>query len=324
MPRSSSGRGRRSLTSATPDFGSRATGVRASEVRSLRTSEPIPVETSSRRSSTGRAPRFYRGEWGFDSSRRDCVARLVASPRVVSPWSRVRFPGDASSVCRSRNRSARSRRAKFQLASRRRRAGWRRHRSDTAGPRGSIPRSSTSRAPPGPRPGHLGSTEEQLAVGKVANPPVLGNRRLQVRLLPARLRGGGAGISREPHELETWVRVPPALSMRTLSTGRALRAVTAAPQAVVVRLHPSALPRRRTQDRSDPAAKRPASRISRDRNPRERIPVLRHVRGCSSSGRAPRLQREDAGSTPAISIKPRLQSVLRRFDSARCLLTAAI
>ena len=44
---------------------------------------------------SGRAPRSYRGSRGFDSSRRDCVARLVASPRVVIPWSRVRFPGGA-------------------------------------------------------------------------------------------------------------------------------------------------------------------------------------------------------------------------------------
>ncbi len=44
---------------------------------------------------SGRAPRSYRGQRGFDSSRRDCVARLVASPRAVNPWSRVRFPGDA-------------------------------------------------------------------------------------------------------------------------------------------------------------------------------------------------------------------------------------
>ena len=56
----------------------------------------IPVESVISPSLSGRAPRSYRGPRGFDSSRRDCVARLVASPRAVNPWSRVRFPGDAS------------------------------------------------------------------------------------------------------------------------------------------------------------------------------------------------------------------------------------
>ena len=55
----------------------------------------IPVESAISPSLSGRAPRSYRGPRGFESSRRDCVARLVASPRAVNPWSRVRFPGDA-------------------------------------------------------------------------------------------------------------------------------------------------------------------------------------------------------------------------------------
>jgi len=142
-PRSSSGGGRRSLTSAArparalvrPGFAPANPGLapqlsriplgalRVSRSRTRLGMRPgclpgeagsIPVESVFSRSSTGRAPRFYRGEWGFESSRRDCVARLVASPRVVSPWSRVRFPGDAPSVRRSRIRIRESRRAKFQ------------------------------------------------------------------------------------------------------------------------------------------------------------------------------------------------------------------
>ena len=66
----------------------------------------IPVESASRRSSVGRAPRSYRGRRGFDSSRRDCVARLVASPRAVTPTSRVRFPGGAPSCSRAGIRRA--------------------------------------------------------------------------------------------------------------------------------------------------------------------------------------------------------------------------
>jgi hypothetical protein len=61
-----------------------------------------------------------------------------------------------------RGRSLRQHDARF-----RRRAGWAKRRSDTAVERGSIPRSSTSRTPPGPRPG-------PLAVGEMATPPVLG------------------------------------------------------------------------------------------------------------------------------------------------------
>ena len=65
-------------------------GLAVSRVRRVRfPSRALLAELS------GRAPRSYRGRRGFDSSRRDCVARLVASPRAVTPTSRVRFPGDA-------------------------------------------------------------------------------------------------------------------------------------------------------------------------------------------------------------------------------------
>ncbi len=129
----------------------------------------IPVESAISPSLSGRAPRSYRGLRGFDSSRRDCVARLVASPRVVNPWSRVRFPGDApGSLVRKtgiRSRGSRSRANPERRFSTTGRLG--RRRSDTAAERGSIPRSSTSRTPPRPCPG-------PLAVGKMATPPVSG------------------------------------------------------------------------------------------------------------------------------------------------------
>src|SRR3954453_12318052 len=66
--------------------------------------------------------------------------------------------------------------------------------------------------------------------------------------------------------------------MRTLSTRRAQPAVTRPPRAVVVRLHPSA-------------------------------PLHR---GWSPCGRAPRLQRGEAGSTPAVSINASVVSKAAR------------
>jgi hypothetical protein len=142
---------------------------------------------------SGRAPRSYRGRRGFDSSRRDCVARLVASPRVVSPWSRVRFPGDApfravgNPLARISDRAKSSEDGRFaalclrhHLAASTTTGRLGRHRSDKAEQRGSIPRSSTPRTPLRPRPGQL------LAVGELGHPAGFGPRRSQVRLLPAR------------------------------------------------------------------------------------------------------------------------------------------
>jgi hypothetical protein len=177
-----------------------------------------------------------------------------------------------------RIRDARNSRAS---ASRRRRAGWRRHRSDTAGPRGSIPRSSTSRTPPGPRPGPLLAVGERLT-RRFWEPEIAGStpagQIAAVRAFDA-TRGRGEAVLASVMSSRPWVRIPPALSMRTLSTGRALRAVTAAPQAVVVRFHPSAL--RETYAKS-PRPGREAAGFRDFRatgNPRERIPVLRNVRG---------------------------------------------
>ncbi len=155
MPRSSSGRGRRSLTPearvrcplgvlhSTPlDASGDATRLSAG-----RGGFDSRRGRSSRRSSVGEHHAPTVEVRGFDSSRRDCVARLEASPRVVNPASRVRFPGDASKSSTTGRLGKR--------------------RSDTAVERGSIPRSSTS----GRRQGRA---RDLLAVGEKATPPVLG------------------------------------------------------------------------------------------------------------------------------------------------------
>ena len=140
----------------------------------------IPVESATSPSLSGRAPRSYRGQRGFDSSRRDCVARLVASPRAVNPWSRVRFPGDAP----------------------RRRAGW-------AGA-ALMKRTCVVR---------FHGRRLHLAVGKLGHPAGFGNRRSLVRLQPARSvsarterakRGRGAAVPASLMSSRSWVRIPPA------------------------------------------------------------------------------------------------------------------
>lgn len=120
-------------------------GSAVSRVRRVRS----PSRALSSPSLSGRAPRSYRGPRGFDSSRRDCVARLVASPRAVNPWSRVRFPGGAPF---HRRRAGRVGAALIRRAQ-----------------RGSTPRSSTA---PGCR--------------EAGHPAGFGNRKSLVRLQPAR------------------------------------------------------------------------------------------------------------------------------------------
>ena len=97
-------------------------GPAVSRVRRVR----FPSRASPRRSSVDERHAPNVGRRRFDSSRRDCVARLVASPRVVTPWSRVRFPGGAPCMTSTTGRLGR-------------------RRSDEAVKRGSIPRSSTFR-----------------------------------------------------------------------------------------------------------------------------------------------------------------------------------
>ena len=158
----------------------------------------IPVESASRRSSVDERHAPTVEARGFDSSRRDCVARLVASPRAVTPWSGVRFPGDAClcsragihrvDSCRSDPRLRRGRPLKaspFGAATAakrnhrvrerplpRRRAGW----------EGAalIRRSRVVRF-------HGRRLDGQLAVGELGHPAGFGNRRPLVRLQPARL-----------------------------------------------------------------------------------------------------------------------------------------
>jgi hypothetical protein len=109
---------------------------------------------------------------GFDSSRRDCVARLVASPRAVNPWSRVRFPGDAP----------------------RRRAGW----AGTALIRRTcVVRFHGRRLP--------------LAVGKQAIPPVSGTGDRWFDSSRPDLRGRGVAVLASLMSSRPWVRIPPAL-----------------------------------------------------------------------------------------------------------------
>jgi hypothetical protein len=112
----------------------------------------IPVESASRRSSMDERHAPTVEARGFDSSRRDCVARLVSEPsgrdpveQGAIPWRRL-WPSPAvaapkatpSGACPARRAGIRALRGQTSTTGR-----SARRRSDMAVERGSIPRSST-------------------------------------------------------------------------------------------------------------------------------------------------------------------------------------
>ena len=130
----------------------------------------IPVESASRRRSVDehRAPTAAHG--GSTPPRRSCVARLVASPRAVNPWSRVRFPGDAP-TCDDRP-------VRQAPALMRRESVVRLH----------------GRRPSGRRFGRVRSSGCRGA----GHPAGFGPRRSQVRVLPARSRFTHRAVEERP------------------------------------------------------------------------------------------------------------------------------
>jgi hypothetical protein len=78
------------------------------------------------------------------------------------------------------------------------------HRSDTAVERGSIPRSSTFRAPPGPRPGPLAVGERPSR--RFWAPEIAGSTPASQTS-----RGRGGAVLASLMSSRPWVRIPPAL-----------------------------------------------------------------------------------------------------------------
>jgi hypothetical protein len=216
MPRSSSGRGRRSLTpearvrfplGAPHDTLSDASGTcgpAVSRVRRVRFPSRALLAVA-QWMSAALLPRAMGVRLLPARLRRKACSEPAGCESVEQgaiPWRRLCIPRVAA---RADFRST-------QQASTTGRLGKR--RSDTAVERGSIPRSSTSRTPPGPRPG-------PLAVGEMATPPVLGTGdrwfdSSRPDLFVARWRSGFlASLMSSRRGFESH----PRYLVRTLSTG---------------------------------------------------------------------------------------------------------
>ena len=156
-----------------------------------------------------------------------------------------------------------------------------------------------------------------LAVGKLGHPAGFGNRRPLVRLQPARSvtaragrakRGRGAAVPASLMSSRSWVRIPPAPSSADAEHGRAQRAVTPWPRAVVVRLHPSASDRPRSLRANTGTRPGGASRLHRA------------GRGFDSRRLHPRLRSVNGKHTPFVRPGCGFEScrrLLRRDDAPR-------